>query len=166
MPRVALRAIALAIVLTVLGAVPANAHAGLVGTEPSAKATLSSAPETVSMTFSENVGSAFVAVTAPDGSSIKTTDVTAVDRTVTAAVADVGMRGRFSVSFRVVSADSHPVDGTFTYTVTTGRTVEQVDTATVSESFVQRHEAHLLWGAVAVIVAVGLIVAPLRRSRD
>ena len=62
----------------------------------------------VSMTFSENVGSGFVAVMAPDGSKVKT----AAAAPATGAAADVAasdQRGRYTVAYRVVSDDGHPV---------------------------------------------------------
>ncbi len=150
----------------VLGAGPASAHAALIGTDPEDGGTLSAAPPSVTFTFNENVSRrAQVAVTAPDGTLLKVADITAVDNTVTARVRDADQRGTYSASYRVVSADGHPVSGTITYDVTTGRSVTQVDVPE-QENFIHRHRSHLVWGILAAIVAIVLLLAPLRRRDD
>ncbi|MCW2750374.1 MAG: hypothetical protein JWR83_1484 [Aeromicrobium sp.] len=149
-----------------LWTVPASAHAVLVGTDPKDGSALASAPTSISLTFNENIGTpAFIAVRAPDGTKVITSPATAVNRTVSATVADVSKRGRFAVSYRVVSADGHPVEGTFHYTVLTGRVVKQVaDDA--GSSFVHRHSGHFFWGILAAAIAIALLLMPLRRRDD
>jgi|GEM_PF-4268747 len=154
------------LVMSVLAAGPASAHAGLVDTDPADGSTHDTAPAKVSFTFNEVVGNAVVAVTAPDGSSVKVTGTRAVDNVVTAQVADVDQRGTYSASYRVVSADGHPVEGTVTYEVTTGREVTQKAPEKSDESFVHRHRSHLFWGILAVGVAAVLLLEPLRRRDD
>lgn len=149
----------------VLGSGPAYAHAALVSSDPSEGSRLDKAPTSVTLTFNEPVGKpAYVAVTGPDGSSIKTTDISAVDKVVTATVAAADMKGTFTLSYRVVSTDSHPVEGSTTYDVTTGRTVEQVEPK-AEESFVHRHQSHLLWGFGGAVIAIGLLLWPLRGKK-
>ena len=150
----------------VLGAGPASAHAALIGTDPEDGGTLSTAPTSITFTFNENVSRrAQVAVAAPDGTQLKVADLTAVDNTVTAQVPDADQRGTYSASYRVISADGHPVTGTITYDVTTGRSVTQVD-APEQENFIHRHRSHLVWGVLAAVVAIVLLLAPLRRRDD
>jgi methionine-rich copper-binding protein CopC len=161
-----LRATALAMLIAWAWTVPASAHAALVGTNPKDGSSRASAPHRVTLTFNENIGTpAFIAVQAPDGKKVTTSKVAAVDHTISATVADVGKRGRYAVSYRVVSADGHPVEGTFHYTVTSGEVVKQVASPAES-SFVQRHRAHLFWGILAAAIAIGLLLAPLRRRDD
>lgn len=126
---------------------------------------MASAPRSISLTFSENVGSGFVAVTAPGGSSLTTSNVRTLDRDLTADVAASDERGRFTLAYRVVSADGHPVAGEVRFTTTAGREVKQVE-APEQESFVHRHQGHLALGLAAAVLAIGLILAPLRRGRD
>jgi methionine-rich copper-binding protein CopC len=164
--NVVIRGAVLGLALLVLGSGPASAHASLVGSDPKDGSSRATAPTTITLTFNENVGNpAFIAVTAPDGTKVKVSGTTAVDNTVTAIVADVDMKGRFTASYRVVSADGHPVEGTLNYAVTTGRTVKQVDT-TESETFLHRHSAHLFWGILAAAIAIALLLMPLRRRDD
>ena len=165
MHNVVLRVALLSIALLLVGSGPASAHASLVGSDPEDGATLSAAPTAITFTFNENIGNpAYVAVTAPDGSKVKVSEVKAVDREVTATLADPDQRGRYTATFRVVSADGHPVEGSIGYSTTTGRTVTQVDPPE-EKAFIHRHSAHLFWGILAAAVAIALLLAPLRRPR-
>ena len=146
--------------------VPASAHAVLVGTNPKDGASLATAPNTITLTFNENIGTpAFIAVQSPDGKKVTTSKATAIDHQITATVADVGKRGRYAVSYRVVSADGHPVEGTFHYSMTTGKVVKQVSSSS-SSTFVHRHSGHFFWGILAAAIAIALLLAPLRRRDD
>ncbi|MEO6473239.1 MAG: copper resistance protein CopC [Aeromicrobium sp.] len=149
----------------VLGSSPAYAHAALVSADPGYGAHLARVPSRVSLTFNENVATpAYVAVTAPDGSPIKIGKIVILNHTVSATLGASDMKGKYSLSYRVVSADSHPVEGTTTFTVTTGRTVKQVTSN--EKSFTHRHKAHLFWGLAGAIIALTLLLWPLRKSRS
>ncbi|WP_188110425.1 copper resistance CopC family protein [Aeromicrobium ginsengisoli] len=166
MRNVVLRAALLSLVLLLVGSGPASAHASLVGSDPKDGATLRTAPSGITFTFNENVGNpAYISVTAPNGSKVDVTRVRAVDNRVTGTVADVDQKGRYTASYRVVSADGHPVEGTIHYSATTGRTVKQVEPPN-EETFIHRHSAHLFWGILAAAVAIALLLAPLRRRDD
>jgi methionine-rich copper-binding protein CopC len=155
----------LALLVSVSG--PASAHAALVGSDPVDGSSLAAAPTTISFTFNENVAKpAYVAIAAPDGSQVAVTDVRAIDKSVTATLEDVDQRGTYSASYRVVSADGHPVTGTVTYDVTAGRTVTQVDAPRNDDGFLHRHSSHLFWGVLAALVAIALLLAPLRRRHE
>jgi methionine-rich copper-binding protein CopC len=162
---VPLRAALLALALVGLLARPAAAHTGLSGSDPAAGSTLSTAPADATLTFTENVGNGQLAVRAPDGSAVAVSDVRTIDNTLTGTVADVDQRGTYSLSYRVVSADGHPVTGTLTYDVTAGRSVTQVKAADEG-SFVHRHRSHFIWGVAAAVVAIALLLAPSRRRHD
>jgi copper transport protein len=99
-------------------AAPASAHAALLTTSPAARSVLASPPVEIVMTFSEPVRpvSGTVRVLAPDGSRIDTGKPT-----VAGAVLRVQVRradrplGTYVTSYRVISADNHPVAGAFTF---------------------------------------------------
>ena len=154
-----------ALVLLLAGSGPATAHANLVSTDPADGSSLETAPSEVTLTFSENVGNGFVAVTAPSGRQVRTSNVSTLDRVLSADVASSDERGQYTVAYRIVSADGHPISGEIGFTTTTGQVVEQVD-AVDEESFVHRHRGHLVLGLAVAVLAVGLILAPLRRRRD
>jgi copper transport protein len=99
---------------------PAAAHAAVVSTVPQQKAVLGFSPTEVTVTFSEPVtlvpGRA--QVLAPDGKRINTGTASVRDTTlrIPIRVADRPL-GSYLVSYRVISADSHPVAGSFTFAV-------------------------------------------------
>lgn len=149
-----------------LGASPASAHAALAGTDPEDGSSLQTLPETVTFTFTENVGNVNVAVQSPDGAQMQLSDVVAVDNTASATLTDPGQRGTYTASYRVVSADGHPISGTVTFDVVTGETVDQVETEPVAQGFFDQHTGHIIWGSLAGLAAIALIVWPLRRRDD
>jgi copper transport protein len=108
--------------LALLGtAGPASAHAVLVATQPGSLSVLSTAPPQVTLTFGEQVqvSPAGVRVLAPDGSRVD--DGHAGHLTGRGDTVGVGVtataQGTYTVAWRVISADSHPVSGAFTYSV-------------------------------------------------
>jgi len=155
------------------GASSAFAHATIVSTSPGSGASETRLPGSVSLTFDEPVesSSAVLLVKAPDGSSVRLGPPRVVDNTVSAVVsADPGLAGQYAVSWRVVSADGHPVDGTIDFEVSSGRTASAGATvaadpaSTASQRpYVVRHG--VLIGAVTLVVAVGVLLAWRDRRR-
>ncbi len=166
MPNVVLRVSLLALLCLALGAGPASAHAALVGSDPEDGSSLTTLPTSISFTFNENIGNpAYVAVIAPDGTKVEVSGVSAVDKVVSATLGPADQKGHYTASYRVVSADGHPVEGSVHWTTTTGRAVTQVDPPE-EQGFVHRHRSHLVWGILAASVAMVLLLAPLRRRDD
>jgi methionine-rich copper-binding protein CopC len=102
----------------VAGAASAQAHDALVGTDPSDGSTLAVAPDHVTLTFGEpaqQLGTEIV-VTAADGTRVSVGQADLTDSTVTQTLADSRPAGKYTVTWRVTSADGHPVSGTFTFT--------------------------------------------------
>lgn len=110
-------------------AVPqAAAHTELASSSPSDGATLDRLPERVTLTFSDEMTREYarIAVTVPDGSSTRTSgsSVTTGEprvegKSVTLALEPSSPGGRYTVGYRVVSADGHPVSGSYTFIVKT-----------------------------------------------
>jgi methionine-rich copper-binding protein CopC len=102
------------------GADVAQAHAKLTGSSPGAGSTWEVAPTKVILEFNENVQANFAVVTVagPGGSAISTGHVSVTDNKVIAGVRRPTQPGDYTVAWRVVSEDGHPVDGEFTYTLT------------------------------------------------
>jgi copper resistance protein C len=115
--RRAAAAMALAAGALVAGATAAAAHAILLGTTPADGSVLRSSPSRVSLRFDEAVGRpAYVTVTGPSGR------VDAGSAVVQGVIVSVPIRpashaGAYTVAYRVVSDDGHPVEGTFAYRV-------------------------------------------------
>jgi copper transport protein len=98
---------------------PASAHAALVASDPASGTVVPDAPNKVTLTFSESVQliSGKVQVLAPDGSRADQGPPQQDGATVTIPLRTGGGRGTYLVSYRVVSADSHPVGGSISYSV-------------------------------------------------
>jgi copper transport protein len=119
-PRAALAAVALAGVWILAGpASAAYAHAALVGTTPVRGSVVSTVPAQVVLTFSESVRPVpgKVKVIAPDGSRADTGDPRVSGSELFIPLRPDGARGTYLVSYRVISADSHPIGGAYTYSV-------------------------------------------------
>ena len=108
--------------ITLGSASPAAAHNSQIGSTPAAGAVLEAAPDLVSVRFDAalmDVGEALV-VRAPDG-TIVSTGIPEIKRdTIRTAVRTDVPAGEYTVAYRIVSKDGHPVTATFTYTVTSG----------------------------------------------
>ncbi len=100
---------------------PASAHAALISTQPGSLSALASPPGQVTLTFGEQVQVTAdgVQVLAPNGSRAddgKAGHLTGRGDTVGVALTSTA-QGTYTVSWHVVSADSHPVSGAFTFSV-------------------------------------------------
>lgn len=96
----------------------ASAHASLVTSDPREGQTLDALPAAVSFEFSEAMSEpAYVVVTAPDGSSVTTGEPQVDGAIVSQQLASGGGPGTYTMAYRAVSADGHPVTGQITFTV-------------------------------------------------
>lgn len=107
------------LVLLVLTPTAAAAHANWVKTSPDHGATLDSLPAEATVSFSEAPTKADVVLRDPDG-TVHGLSPRVNGATVTVQLPATGPRGDYTLSYRVVSADGHPVSGSTTFTVTTG----------------------------------------------
>lgn len=165
-------AIVIAVVLALMvGTGPAFGHAALIETDPKDGATLDKEPGSVTFKFNQNIGTpAYVVVTAPDGSRVESGAPDVIDESVTEQVETTGLAGEYKASYRVVSADGHPVKGTITYEVTSGEKPDtSADTAAGAEqdqSFWQKYRTQLAIGLAGVILAALLLFWPRRKRHD
>ncbi|MEU0035912.1 copper resistance protein CopC [Streptomyces sp. NPDC006333] len=111
------------LVLVLFGGVGgASAHAALTGADPQDGSVLKTAPRQVTLTFTESVGllDDSFRVLDPGNRRVHTGEPGHADgRSDTARVTlPKGLgTGTFTVAWRVVSADSHPVSGAFTFSI-------------------------------------------------
>ena len=119
-------ALVLAIVVSTAG--PAAAHAVLLRTEPSPQTTVKTPPAAVRLDFSEAVEVAFGAVRVfdVDGKRVDKGKIQTAQgrREVVVPVSLPG--GTYTVTWRVVSADGHPVHGGFQFYVASPSTISAV----------------------------------------
>ncbi|MFI7550277.1 copper resistance CopC/CopD family protein [Micromonospora sediminimaris] len=107
------------VALLLVPASPAGAHAVLSSSSPAASAVVPAAPAEVVLTFSESVRKVpdRIRVIAPDGSRADQGEPTFAGSVVNIPVDTGRGNGTYLVTYRVISADSHPVSGAFTYSV-------------------------------------------------
>ncbi|MET9775212.1 copper resistance protein CopC [Streptomyces sp. NPDC006367] len=102
------------------GAGPASAHAALTGSDPRQGAVVDKAPAQVTLTFSEAVSldDDSLRVLDPKGARVDTGQPAGTGGTTYTVKLRPGLPdGTYTVAYQVVSADSHPVSGAYTFSV-------------------------------------------------
>ncbi|MCL6668262.1 copper resistance protein CopC [Streptomyces panaciradicis] len=102
------------------GAGPASAHAALTGSDPAQGVVVDKAPTQVTLDFSEKVATSddSLRVLDPKGKRVDTGKPANISGTSYAVQLKSGLPdGTYTVSWQVVSADSHPVAGAFTFSI-------------------------------------------------
>jgi copper transport protein len=119
-----LRRLAVAFLLSCIGSVafagPAAAHATLISSDPRAGIVVAEVPQRITLTFDQPVrlGLGRIAVLDPDGTRVDDGQVRHPSGNERLAATDIrghAHTGTFLVSWRVVSADGHPIQGSFTF---------------------------------------------------
>ncbi|MBT1541289.1 copper resistance protein CopC [Curtobacterium flaccumfaciens pv. flaccumfaciens] len=189
-------AAALAIVaaglLTLVGVQPASAHSALTSSTPADGAVVTEPLQTVDLTFSEAPLAGLdaglrIQVTDASGTEVATGDVTVSGTTMRRAV-DLD-RGNYTVLWRYVSPDGHPIEGTLAFeyraaapvstpsasvtpTASTAPTPSATATATGASDGAPSSSPGIapgVWvalGAGTVLVAGAVVVLLLRRGRS
>ncbi|MFF1717903.1 copper resistance CopC/CopD family protein [Streptomyces sviceus] len=106
------------LLLTTAG--PASAHAALTGSDPQQGVVVDKAPDQVSLTFSEKVALSddSLRVLDPKGKAVQQGKPFEVSGTTYGVKLHSGLPdGTYTVTYQVVSADSHPVAGAFTFSI-------------------------------------------------
>jgi methionine-rich copper-binding protein CopC len=99
---------------------PASAHDAAESSSPAQGATVATTPEQVSVTFSKNplgIGAQF-SVKDSTGAEWADGAVEIVDNVASQRLKAGAPAGQYTVAWRVVSSDSHPIEGTFGFTAT------------------------------------------------
>ncbi|WP_117667066.1 copper resistance CopC family protein [Micromonospora sp. MW-13] len=111
---------ALAAVLVVLGVpTPAQAHNSLRSADPARDATLNVAPTEIALEFTERLNPTFTTIVVTDAGNQRVgtgAPVVAETRGTVTLTAPLG-NGTYTVAYRVVSADGHPVQGSYAFAV-------------------------------------------------
>lgn len=164
------------LVLLLAGAAPASAHAALRGTDPDDGSLVRKAPRHVTLTFTESVGllDDSFRVFGPDQRRVHTGEATHADgRSDTARI---GLprklaQGTYTVAWRVVSADSHPVSGAFSFSVgKRSATTSPIDTGPAEDPLTgglndaARYLAYLAGALLVGLAAFALLCRPADTS--
>ena len=95
----------------------ASAHASLVFADPRDGTVLAQAPRTVQLRFNESVTAGAVNLIDASGKSRTDTVIDASDEAINVALPADLPKGTQIVSYRVISADGHPVAGSITFSI-------------------------------------------------
>ncbi|MYS26157.1 hypothetical protein GTW38_04220, partial [Streptomyces sp. SID7804] len=139
------------------GAAPVSAHAALTGSDPAQGAVVDRAPGQVSLTFSEQIALSddAVRVLDPKGKRVDKGDpANPSGTTYTVRLLGGLPDGTYTVAYQVVSADSHPVAGAFTFSIgAPSETTVSVSTQTADDGPVG-----LLYGLGRYVSYAGFVV--------
>lgn len=117
----ALGAVLLSAGLIVATAAPASAHDELLSSSPEAGSTVQSPPAAITLAFSGELNtdpsSAVIEVLSADGANIATGAPLITQATISQQIAPDAADGLYTVRWRVVSSDGHPISGEYPYTV-------------------------------------------------
>ncbi|GAA3978558.1 copper resistance protein CopC [Thermobifida alba] len=109
----------LALALSVGLAPAAQAHNTLVSSSPEDGATLDAPPEEVVLTFNANVmeGGNGIVVTGPDGTDHADGEVVIDGVTASVGLTPLTQPGEYTVEYRIISADGHPLSDSLSFTL-------------------------------------------------
>lgn len=173
---------AIAGVLLTVGFPPqANAHSVLESSSPAKDSAVAAAPPEAVLTFNEPLDPGFTELTVigPDGVSHWEGGKPAIiGPRLSAPLNPLGPAGRYTLHYRVVSADGHPVSGTFSFTLTTPGPATAAPAAVQAEAPpaapaaapAAREDAIPAWpwivGAVILLVAGAAVAMRIGRGPD
>ncbi|HKS46671.1 MAG TPA: copper resistance CopC family protein [Amycolatopsis sp.] len=151
---------------------PASAHDVLISTDPAKDAALDTGPAKITLTFDAPVQGGDInqiAVTGPNGTQWAEGSVQIDSNVISAPVRPLGPAGVYTVGYRILSADGHPVEGQYAFTLTkagTGTPATASAATGTAQSSGSGGVPIWVWIAGAVVLlAIGLTLA-LRMGRE
>jgi copper transport protein len=143
----------LALLIPIAHTPQAHAHASLIKAEPADGAVVPTAPAVLTLTFNEPVSPLVMRLIGPGGETAALGTVVAENTTVTIAAPPGLASGTHVLSWRVISADGHPVGGSMMFSVG----APSAQPVTGAESLAGPSVRALLWAAKLALY-VGLFV--------
>lgn len=159
---------AVVFVIALISPTFAAAHTSVVKTIPQYQSTLTEMVAEISIEFTDELLTLgeekvnTIEVSGPNRAPVKITQLIIEGREITALLGDQEYDdGTYLVEYRVVSADGHPVSGSYELYLnkpSTGKATSTTLQSTEHESFIHIHKTHLIWAALALlpILAWGL----------
>lgn len=133
------------------GVSPALAHASLVKAEPADGAMLAQSPASFSLSFSEPVSPLVLTLVRSDGTPVRLTSFRGNGQTIEIDNPQTLAQGTHVLSWRVISADGHPVGGSLLFSV------GAVSAAPVVADIVDARLHPAIWAA-KVVLYLGLFL--------
>lgn len=120
--------------LVLAPAAPARAHNHLVDSDPARDATLKAPPTNVTLEFLERLNPAYTTIVVTDAEQrrVPTSDPAVSGARVTVTFTQPLADGTYTVAYRIVSTDGHPVQGSYSFTVASG--AEPAETVPAGDS--------------------------------
>ena len=149
-------------------AAPAQAHDVIESSDPANGSSVPAVPGQIGLTFDHTPMGIGSVVHVQDEAGTDQADgaVTIVDNHVTQAVKAGAPGGKYTVIWRVVSSDGHPIEGTFTFTAGAGKASAGPPAAVAAAGPAGLQAGVIIaGGAAAVLVIVLAVVAVLVRRR-
>lgn len=151
------------------GAGPASAHAALKESDPRDGTVLKTAPRQVTLAFTESVSllDDSLRVLDPDNRPLRTGETGRADgrsSTVRTTLPPGLARGTYTIAWRVVSADSHPVSGALLFSVGEPSATEAPPTAPAEDpatTSLYNLVRYVAYGGLALLIGVFVFTALL-----
>ncbi|WP_406629777.1 copper resistance CopC family protein [Amycolatopsis sp. WGS_07] len=139
---------------------------------PAKDSAVAAGPAAIVLTFNEPLDSGFteLAVRGPDGTTHwESAAPTVSGATLSAPVKPLGPAGKYTVDYRVVSADGHPVSGSYSFTLTKagpGIAAAAPPSPAVAKSETNGDLPVWVWIAAAAVllIAGGIVAARISRG--
>ncbi|MFE1798575.1 copper resistance CopC/CopD family protein [Streptomyces sp. NPDC059517] len=153
------------------GATSASAHSAVRNTDPREGSVLKTAPREVTMTFTESVGITddSLRVLSPENRRVNAGDTEHVRGSsdqVRVRLRDNLPDGTFTVAWRVVSADSHPISGAFTFSIgepsATTAAISAEPAVNPASGALYDIARYAAYAAVALLIGVAVFVLACR----
>lgn len=141
---------------------PAQAHDSLESSNPADGSTVSAMPAKIELTFDHTPIAINSIVRVEDATGTDQADgpVQIVDNQVSQPVKPGAPEGKYTLVWRVVSSDGHPIEGTFTFTAGGPNTAPAAAVATPPAAASSGLPGQLVVvGIVAGVLVIGLLVA-------
>jgi methionine-rich copper-binding protein CopC len=142
-----------AVLIGVISAAPASAHTALQGASP-ADGSAVKPPTQIVLTYTEPVQFTQVAVTDAAGRQYQSGKALNVDNTVTQNLSTTPPNGRYTVAWRVVAPDGHPVEGTYKFTVTGSSATAPAAAPAASNQPTSTSSGTSLWWIVLIVLLI------------
>lgn len=145
---------------------PASAHSSLVRSSPAEGAVLPTAPRSITLEFNEKVSKIAPAVVLRDDSdAVISSRAPTIERNVIRSTVPGGLgNGSYSIVWRVVSIDGHPIQGVIRFAIGHASTPDPVvDDKRARAETARSRRPWLTIGAAAILAAVLGGVLVLRR---
>lgn len=168
-----------AVLLVLAGSAPAFGHNQLVSASPDRDTTVTRAPAELVLRFLNRVDPAFTTVVVTDSSQRRITTAAPIfdGPKATVPFAQQLGNGTYTVAYRTVSDDGHPIQGSYRFTVadphasaaptTAARPATTNLAAAARPSSDSNRRSNVIFGSVLVLVLIGTVAGLLwwRRSR-